>query len=358
MYLTKGLGMTGKKNFIISGIVFLIAIVCGICFFYNRKAPVQQDLTILFRRSGNISEYKTTGFSGPETDLTWTDGKEASIEIPLPEIREDQFYKVSIDAFPFIAKRLQQQRVKVFVNDEFITDFVMTKNYQPYKFNLPRDAQKLGKVANIKFDISNPTSPKSMRLSNDTRKLGVAFKSLNLSFGDKNNPEGFEPYKIGDTIDFTYGGNSKLYTVSGWSAQETNLTWTDGSDANLNLMVKDVKDKSLRLIVEGSAIFDPKDKYQNVTVYVNGKELTTWSVTHEVETHSVILPADLVGDGLLQIRFHIAKPYSPKPDTRKLGFAVKTVLFQNRFGVQTKNKIATWFKNKVADDVETTTENK
>lgn len=339
--------MSNKKKFIISGIVFCVVAVCFA--FCGVKSPKQQDLTIVFNNSGNISEYKTTGFSNPGSVGTWTNAAVASIDIPLPEVSEDNFFKVSVNANPFVGKRLKKQTIGVFVNDEFITNLVMTGS-DVYKFDLPRDVQKSGKIVNIKFKISNPTSPKDLGLSADTRKLGINVKTITLSVADANNPNGFAAYKIGEKIAFSNGENSRLYTGSGWSGQEKKFTWTDGKDAYLNMFVKNSQSKSLKMVVETSAVFAPTDKYQSVKVYVNDKELTTWNIGAGVEKYAVIIPADLVGTGALKIRFNIAKPLSSKNDTRRLGLAVRSVEISNRFGAQTKNKIATWFKNKVADD--------
>lgn len=346
--------MSNKKGFVFSGIIFFVALVCVV--FCGGKTQKQKDLSIIFNKSGNITEYKTSGFSVPENSCTWTQEETASIEIPLPEIADDKFFTVSVEASPFVAKWLKKRNVSVSVNDEHITDFVMTGS-DVYKFTLPQDSQKLGKVANIKFKIAKQISPKDLKVSEDSRKLGICVKSLTLSTADKGNPNGFEEYKIGKKISFSKGGDSKLYTKSGWSSQENGLTWTDGKDAYVNMFVSNAKGKSLKLVVEGSAIFVPTDKYQNVTVYVNDKELTTWFVSRSSDFHNVVIPAEVVGDGALQIRFHIAKPFSPKPDTRQLGFAVKSIELSSRFGAQTKTKVASWVKNKVLTDSEEAAKN-
>jgi hypothetical protein len=341
--------MSNKKKFIISGIAVCVVAVCFA--FCGGKSSKHQDLAIVFNNSGNVSEYKTTGFSAPESVGTWTDAEVASIDIPLPEIGEDNFFMVSVDANPFVGKRLKKQTVGVFVNDAFVTNLVMTDS-GVYKFGLPRDVQKSGKIVNIKFKISNPTSPKDLGLSGDMRKLGINVKTITLSVEDANNPNVFVAYKIGEKVVFSNGGNSKLYTESGWSGQEKEFTWTDGKDAYLNMFVKDAQNKSLKLVVEASATFAPADKYQSVKVYVNDKELTTWNVGAGVDKYSVIIPAEVVGTGAMRIRFNIAKPFSSKTDVRNLGLAVRNIEFSNRFGAQTKNKMAKWFKNKVADNSE------
>ena len=346
--------MSNKKGFVFSGIIFFVALFCVV--FCGGKTKKQKDLSIIFNKSGNAAEYKIKGFSGFETNCTWTKDEFASIEIPLPEIADDKFFMVSVEAFPFVAKWLKKRNVSVFVNDEHITDFVMTGS-GVYKFALPQDSQKLNNVANIKFKIAKQVSPKDLGLSADSRKLGICVKNLTLSTADKGNPNGFEEYKIGKNISFSKGGNSNLYTESGWSNQENGLTWTDGQDAYVNMFVNGAKGKSLKLVVEGSAIFAPTDKYQNVTVYVNDKELTTWLVSRSSVFYNVVIPADVVADGALSIRFHIAKPFSPKLDSRRLGFAVKSMELSSRFGAQTKTKVASWVKDKVLTDSEEATKN-
>ena len=111
-----------------------------------------------------------------------------------------------------------------------------------------------------------------------------------------------------------------------------------------------MKDKVLRLEVEGRGIFDSVDKSQKVTIFANDVELTTWDVSSESGIYTVKIPEKLVTTGALQIRFHIAKPVSLKTDPRKLGFAVGSVKLSSLFGVKTKNKMANWFKNKVLPD--------
>ena len=71
--------MIKKKNFIISGIVFIVVMLCCVFLFFGNKTPVQQDLSIVFTKSGNVSEYKTTGFSSPGPDYSWSNSDIASI---------------------------------------------------------------------------------------------------------------------------------------------------------------------------------------------------------------------------------------------------------------------------------------
>lgn len=337
------------------GLILMIGSLFGCS---DEKNNNQKELvSVVFNASGNVSKYKTTGFSIPEQFATWTDSETASIEIPLPDVPEDTFLRVSFDACPFLAKNIKKRTAKVFVNDEFVKDFIMTDCSDKYAFDLPHDLQKLGKVANIKFRFSGLKSPKELRLSDDPRKLGISIKKLVLFTGDKNNPEGFSGYKPGRKIDFSSKGNSSLYTKSGWSVSEPTHTWTDGQDAYMDLFVKKAKDKALRLEVLGSAILDPVDKKQNVTVYVNDVKLDSWDTSSGLATYTTVIPADVVGTGAVRIRFHIAKPVSLRTDSRKLGFAVKSIELSSRFGAKTKTKVASWVKNNVLTDSEEATKN-
>lgn len=341
--------MTKNKKFLFFGIMFVAVLVCCIMFFC-KKEQVIQDLTIVFNKSGNIYEYKTKGFSQPETNFTWTDGEEASIEIPLPKVQENVFLRVSFDACPFLAKNIKKRTVKVFVNDEFIKDFVMTECFGNYFFDLPHDLQNMSNFANIKFRISGAKSPKELNLSNDSRKLGISIKNMILSVGDKNNLDAFAAYKIGNKIDFSSKGNSLSYVKSGWSTPEKNFTWIDGRDAYIGLFIKNAKGKVLRLEVEGRGIFDSVDKNQKVKVFANDVELTTWDVSKEFAIYAVKIPEKLVTTGAVQLRFHVTKPVLLKTDPRKLGFAVKSVKLSSLFGAKTKNKLANWFKSKLLTD--------
>ena len=345
--------MTSKKRFIFFSVIFWFAIVC--CVFVCGRTQKTKDLSIVFSKSGNVSEYDISGFSMPEEGHVWTDGEFASVKVPVPEIDENKFFRVSLDAAPFIGKRLKKQTVEVFVNDEFITDFVMTGSGM-YKFDLPRDLQKSGNVATIKFKISNPMSPKDLKISSDTRKLGISVKKITLSTVDANNPNNFATYDIGDEILFAKSGNAEKYMASGWSLPEQNFTWTNGKDAVINMFVNKAKDKQLQLNISGHAIFGAKAKNQKITVYANDQELTTWEVGKDYGTYSVKLPESVVQNGALQIRLHIDKPVKVGQDPRDLGMAVNMIKVSQVFAAKTKSKMANWVKNNVLTDSEKTTE--
>lgn len=341
--------MKKKILFWLLGIVIII--FSGVLFF-RTETKSQKGLLIMFNKNGNIKEYKTSGFSGPETNFTWTNGDIASIDIPLPESSEDDFFCASFEASPFVYKRLKKQKVGIFVNDRFISDFdVVGKDV--YKFRFAHNVKTSGEVANIKFKISNPKSPKDFGLSQDSRKLGIAITKMLLSKCDKNNTGVFATYQIGDEIDFSSKGNSGLYTAKGWSFPERDFTWTDGKDAYINMFVDNAMEKSLQLSVTvKQSAFDEKSSAQDVTVYVNDKEMTTWHIGKSESTYAVKIPEFVVGNGTLKIRFHINNPVKVGNDSRDLGIAVESMKIKNLFADKIKTKIASWIKSKIINDPE------
>lgn len=340
--------MSKKKRFTFFGIILLF--VVGLCLiFCCKKTQSIKETLIVFNNAGNVSEYVTTGFSHPEKGFTWTQAKEVTVEIPTPKLQENYGLVLSVKMFPFSG--VKKQDIDLFVNDKFITKWTVNKT-DVYTAVLPDDIKNQGDVINIKFIISNPKSPKELKMSDDARKLGVAVQTLSLTPFDLNNPNNFATYDIGDEILFTKGNGAEKYMASGWSTPEQNFTWTNGKDAVVNMFVKDAKDKQLQLSVSGRAVYGPSDKNQKVVVYVNDKELTAWEIGKENAIYTVKLPESVVQNGALQIRLHISKPTKVGKDPRDLGVAVNTLKVSQMFAAKTKNKMANWFKNKVLPDSE------
>ena len=50
-------------------------------------------------------------------------------------------------------------------------------------FLIPKDIAPKGKVI-MRFEIDNPQSPKELGLSDDSRKLGIGFKSMKIRISD------------------------------------------------------------------------------------------------------------------------------------------------------------------------------
>ena len=293
-----------------------------------------------------MSQYKTTGFHTPESNLTWIIDNEATVSIPMPEIPDNHDLSMYFETVPFLVeKKLKKQVVDIYANDIFVKKLTLDKS-QIYNFTipLPDDIKNQTEII-IKFKNTTAKSPKELKMSNDTRKYGIALTKLGIAVIDNNNPNRFNEYDIGDKISFDKNGNSTQYVGAGWSMPEKSFTWTDGSDAYINMFVKDGTDKKLQLNVFGRCIFDSESaQSQKITVYANNKELATWDCKREESVYRVVLPQDAIENSVLEVRFNIGNPFTFGADTRKLGIAVKEIEISNISVSKTKLKIALWLK--------------
>ena len=337
--------MLSKKIRVIIFVILVFIVVSALWWFFALpKSSELKQTTVFFTKNGNVAEYKTDGFGEPEADFTWTVAKEASILLPKPEIPDNYGVSLSVDAMPFLVKKIKKQTISVFVNDVFVDKWVFDKSMK-YNVLLPGDMLSQSEMINVKFQTENKKTPKDLKISSDDRLLGIAVKKLVLMPVDLDNPKGFYKYNIGDELELKINGNAENYLGAGWSGFEKSFTWTDGQDAYINMFVKNAAGKKLQLNVYGHCIFDPENaQSQKITVYANGTELTTWDCKREHSSYRAVLPESVVGNGALEIRFNIDKPFSPGADTRKLGIAVKEIEISNISLSQTKLKIALWLK--------------
>ena len=164
----------------------------------------------------------------------------------------------------------------------------------------------------------------------------------------------FKPYIPNTEITFDQGGNSSEYILmqNGWGGQEPKHRCMIGNNVELNLYIKNGKNSPLTLGVYGFGVFDPaKYQHQEITVFANGTEIEKWNVKSRDE-YTASIPAYLMKDDTLNLRFVIHDPYTPKGDRRKIGMAVKRITITKKIAGRTRVKIGKWVKNKLAADKE------
>ena len=157
---------------------------------------------------------------------------------------------------------------------------------------------------------------------------------------DINNKNSDSLYVLGDTIDFTMYGESFKYKGKGWSKREESLgTWTLASDAELIFKIKDYSNQDLRVSMLASAYLADLP-HRTVKVFINGTFITDIVFGREsiVSNNNYtslidltfIIPASLVGSGLLNIHFAIDKPgiSVQYEDGRDLGMFVNSLVIE------------------------------
>lgn len=155
----------------------------------------------------------------------------------------------------------------------------------------------------------------------------------------KNNGE-FIGYNLGTEITFKDGGNSFSFvkTNEGWSHQEPDYRCTFGDFSLIKLYIPEVDEGDLRLTLSAFGVYDPEDKYQKVDVWANDTKVAEWQVTG-LDSYVAVIPARLIKDGKLTLRFDIDKPYIPPVDVRRLGMAVFEIKIERIYAAEVKRKI-------------------
>ncbi len=134
--------------------------------------------TISFTQDGNANKYTESGFSHPEPQHTWTEGRNAQLNLFIKD-KPTTNLRLKITAWPFLGGNITSQTVKVYANDTLIETWQI-KQEGEYAAIIPASVLTSENIA-LRFDVSNPMSPKNLGMSEDSRLLGIAFKTLTLS---------------------------------------------------------------------------------------------------------------------------------------------------------------------------------
>ena len=162
----------GRSELLIDGAVQLS---------YIRQAyapPSETELIIEFSQGGNSRQYVQQGWSGPETEHTWTEAKQSTIELLFrsPGTR----YGVEILAWPFtVADRLPSQTLEVSVADIWIDKFYVRPGQNLLEFDIPAEATLVGRAI-MRLDLPDAARPCDVTTSPESRTLALAFRRLKL----------------------------------------------------------------------------------------------------------------------------------------------------------------------------------
>ncbi len=138
-------------------------------------------------------------------------------------------------------------------------------------------------------------------------------------------------YRLGDEIDFTAAGQSRLYRLRGWSDPEPWACWTDGREAELFLRLRERPRTALCLRADVHPCGIGELPSPQATVLVNGFKVAHWLFDGPPQFQQVYAQPIEVRSETLHVLFKIDSPrvpahFSNTPDTRMLGLAFRTVV--------------------------------
>jgi hypothetical protein len=139
--------------------------------------PFLLPLEISFEKNQSHKSIRKSGWSKPESNATWTDGKIATLQIPLQET--DKELIIEFSAKPFLSSgKVDSQPVIIRANGNNIGELIIDHSGE-YSVIIPN--KYLSDIVNIELMIPNATSPYEQGVSNDTRTLGIAVHWIRLS---------------------------------------------------------------------------------------------------------------------------------------------------------------------------------
>lgn len=142
-------------------------------------------------------------------------------------------------------------------------------------------------------------------------------------------------YEMGQSVNFELSGNSEEFCRFGWSVQEKNHRWTEGSQVGLSFHLQGRNaEKDILLRLNAAAYLGGGRAHQEIGVFANEKQVATWQIKG-LDWYEAVIPAGLIDNtGLWRIVFTISDPTAPSEvsdskDIRKLGIAVKELILMN-----------------------------
>ena len=142
------------------------------------KAAAESDCVAYYTFNSPIEDIEITGLSDVENWGRWSDGNVAEFNFTnLPQ----QNLTIAFSARPFLGGEKVEQNVAILANDELLTNWHFAKGQSApdTTLNIFADKIKDGKLK-LTFKFEDPMGPKDLGLSNDSRKLGIGFKSMTI----------------------------------------------------------------------------------------------------------------------------------------------------------------------------------
>lgn len=129
-----------------------------------------------FGSKGNLLEFGSSGFSKTsDTVSTWTAASKVEIMLRLPPLRQDLRFVIAV--FPYLGDgALSRQSCWVFFNGAFV-HYETIKEPVELIFTVTRDLFN-ARTNRLSFALPDATAPSDLNLSDDKRRLGLAFVNL------------------------------------------------------------------------------------------------------------------------------------------------------------------------------------
>jgi hypothetical protein len=131
---------------------------------------------VTFGRNGTARSLNCTGIDFLEDgNQSWTSAPVAELDVQLPFAQQDVV--LELDATPYVIPEIiSAQKVFIFVGGMFV-GYCALADHDVRTFPIDRNVIS-GRAARLSFVIPTATSPKSLRMGEDIRELGICLMSI------------------------------------------------------------------------------------------------------------------------------------------------------------------------------------
>ena len=143
-------------------------------------APATVIFDLDFSRGGNAKPYRGAGWSGVETDFTWTEDDDSFISFDTPA--EPGAYVLRMTAGSLIREpRLPVQKLVVFINGAQVAHIVSDESHARFhECKFPHEAFASAPRTTLRLHHPDAVRPSDLGDSADRRRLAFYFKRLTL----------------------------------------------------------------------------------------------------------------------------------------------------------------------------------
>ncbi len=136
---------------------------------------------IRFGKSGNSGKFQAEGWSPPDGQCTWIDGKRGTLVLHIPRTKLALCLKAGVMGF-VVPNRIGSQKIQIHVNRQLAGEWeIAQSDLQQKTLKIPNHLLKDQDTIAITFETPGAVSPSSLGVSPDVRELGLAMVWMELS---------------------------------------------------------------------------------------------------------------------------------------------------------------------------------
>lgn len=292
--------------------------------------PIKPGAAIDLTTSGEGHVHKDGQWGDATVDGTWIDGPRAELLLAIDPVHTgDLLAQVSVARLDMPGD--EPFRIHVLLQEQPIARWAVhpRSGLHTHALVLPRRLLDTDRPCCLAFEIDNGARSAPARTEASGRDPhGPRVMVRGVTFHETDQAT----YRIGSQVSCTVGQQGAFYMNCGWTAPDTDGSWTLGQRAGLTLSLEDAPQEPLigTLTITDTAIGEAFP-HLDVQVLVTGQEVERWRlIGRSRQQQKLLVTPEALRRHPLDISFYMATPRSPadlqwSSDSRPLGFRVRSL---------------------------------